>query len=311
MPGRKWTEEEINRYIELYKENVPFSEISLELNRSLSALTSKSIQLGLPQLYPRKNNTTAYKDYHDYEWNYERYIIKGMSHQEMADEAGVKLRTIEKWCGDIYGLHNRSFRKLVRLTDIQKQIIISGSLGDGHICVSTKEPIYIEGHAEDEKEYLLWKYNILKNICNKPPKYSDPKIKIFNGKEYLSQASYRLSTRVVDELYELHDMSRIEKINYLNELGYSTHMLDDGSRSKCNWEVCLAEWSSEEKNLYLQILSEKYDIHGRILKDDRYVSFDKTSSCKIDAMMLNNIDNSIDIIKKKIFNKIDYSLKVG
>ena len=137
-----------NRYIELYKENVPFSEISLELNRSLSSLISKSIQLGLPQLYPRKNNTTVHKDY---EWNYERYIIKGMSHQEMADEAGVKLRTIEKWCGDVYGLYNKSFRKLVRLTDIQKQIIVSGALGDGYISVSTKEPIYIEWHEEDEK----------------------------------------------------------------------------------------------------------------------------------------------------------------
>ena len=151
----------------------------------------------------------------------------------------------------------------------------------------------------------------MKNICNKPPKYNDSKIKIFNGKECLSQPSYKLSTRVIDKLYELHDMSIVEKINYLNELGYSTHMLDDGSRSSCNWKVCLAEWSGEEKNLYMQILSDKYDIHGRILKDDRYVNFDKVSSLKIDTMMLNNIDSSIDIIKKKIFNKIDYSLKVG
>lgn len=310
MSGRKWTEEDIDEFIELYKKDVPFEEISKKLNRGLSALTHKSMQLKLSQLYPKKNNSLVHKDYHDYEWNYERYILKGMSHQEMADEAGVKLRTIEKWCGEIHNLNNRTFKDIVKLNDLQNQIIISGTLGDGHISASTNRPIYIESHAEDEKDYVFWKYNILKNICTCPPAYYDSTVKIFYGKEYLCKPSYRLSTRIVNQLYEINDMSRCDRILALNRLGYSTHFLDDGSRNSSNWQICLAEWTQEEKDLYLKRLSEEYDIHGKMLKDVRYACFDSISSKKIDTMILQNVDNSLDIIKKKIFNKANYLLRL-
>lgn len=308
--GKKieWTQEQVDTFIELYKQDKPFSYISEVLKINPATLTRKSSELGLSKLYPKKNCTTAHKPYHDYEWNYERYIIKGMSHEEMAEEANVKVRTIEKWCGEVHGLNRLTFRKIVRLTDKQKMLIFAGVLGDGHIDATRDRPTYIESHADDEKDYMFWKYEILKNICNRKPKYYPSKYVEFSGEYYLTQPCHRLGTRVVDELSEIHDMTRSEKIQYIDSFGYSTHFLDDGCRSVNRWQVCLAEWTHEEKQLYLQRLNDEYGICGKIDKDDRYVSFYGESVRKIDSMILKNIPNNLDIIKKKILRRTKYDV---
>ena len=303
---KKWSEKEKKLFEQYYKEGKSFKEISDLLERSIGSLNSMSVVLKLGEKYMRYNNPNFKAEYQDYDWCYDRYINKNMSHQEMADEAGCSLRVIQKWCSEIHQLHQWSFKREKRLSELQRQIILFGTLGDGHIDKRENQPMYIESHAIDEKDYLFWKYDMLKDLCNNEPVYIGEQYSTFNtDKKYLCQPSYRMITKIIDELKPIRDMSRIEKIKALNELGLSLHMLDDGSRSDC-WQICLAEWTQEEIETYIKICKSNFNLECHQLSDKRYVIFTAISSKKIDEIILNNIPNHLDVIDKKILknNKI-------
>lgn len=238
--------------------------------------------------------------YRNRNWCYEKYILEGLSHQEMADLCGASKRVIEKWCSTIFGYNNRSFALLKKLSPEQKSLIMFGALGDGHITNKKYKPIYIESHAANEKDYLYWKYGILKDICLHPPKEYAPK-KEYSGVPIKSpQRSYRLHTRVVNELGNIRDMSKTDIISQLDEFGLSIHILDDGHRARSNWELCLAALDAEEIDLYCRILQEKLGLYGYQKKDNRYIVFDAVSSRNIDQMILENVPNDLDIVQRKI-----------
>lgn len=250
----------------------------------------------------KKNNPLYKAPYQEYEWCFERFINRGMSHQEMADEIGVTKRVIQKWCVEKYHLHDETFKSLKKLSDIQKQIITVGTLGDGHIDKRIDQPMYIESHAIDEKDYLFWKYSYLKDICRKPPKYYGETITNFSSdKYYKCKPYYRINTRIVDDLKDIRDMSKLKKIESLNEFQHCLLMLDDGSRDSL-WELCVAEWSDEEVEALYDKGIKDLMIRFNRGKDKRYIRYDAISSKRIDEMILRNIPNDLDIIKKKIIN---------
>lgn len=302
MGKRTWTKEEEEKLKQLYFQGKKIEDIAKTLSKTIGSIKHKVQRLRVCDEYIRKTSS-AYKDvYQNYDWCYERYIIKGMTHQEMANEAGCKLRTIQKWCSDIYGLNQWTWRKHKHLTDIQYQIILFGTLGDGHIDNRINQPMYIECHSESEKEYLFWKYEQLKDICNNKPVYYRESFNSFGGeKEYLCQPFYRLNTRILDDLLLIRNVTRLDKIKMLNEFGFSLHTLDDGYRGD-RWQVCLAEWTEEEINTYIKICKDRFGLECNREKDGRYVSFSAVSSKKIDEIILRNVPNDLDIINKKILN---------
>lgn len=301
IPRHDWTNEEIEELSVLYKRGLSFDKISEQMGLSVSAISSKSSSLRLGDKYMRSNNPNFKAVYQDYDWCYERFINQGKSMHEMAEEAGATLRVITKWCSEVHGLNAWTFRKIKQLSDMQKQVIMAGCIGDGHIDRTRDRPLYIESHAENQKDYVYWKYNILKDLCGEGMKYYPPKIKIFNGKEYQCQAQYRFETRVLDALYEIQKMTITDIISNLTELGLAIHFLDDGSCSnKGFWEICVAGWTDEEKNFYKQTLADRFGVYLRDRKDNRYFGLSKEDSAKITDIILRNIPNNLDIIKYKI-----------
>ena len=298
----KWTSEEDQELETLYKEGISFDEICQKMNMPYASIASRSCYLKLGEKYMRDNNPNFKAPYQDYDWCFERYVVRGMSHEEMADECGASLRVIQKWCSDKYRLNCFTFKDHKKLSDIQYQIILFGTLGDGHISKTEDQPIYIECHALDEKDYMFWKYNHLKDLCSSPPQYYQENYVSFGtSKQYYQQPNYRLSTRIVNQLKEIREMARIEKINHLNELGLCLHVLDDGNRND-SWILCLAEYSQEEIELYIRLCKERFGLNCYQLKDNRYIRFDANSSREIDKMILKIFPNDLDIVKKKITN---------
>jgi hypothetical protein len=229
-----------------------------------------------------------------------------MSMQEMADEANATLRVVQKWCQEIHDLDARSYKKHKKLNDLQKQLIMFGRLGDGHIDKRKNQPMYIESHAENQKDYLFWKWEILKDLCTQPPVYYPPSQHTFGvDKIYKCQAQYRLCTRIIDDLKSIRMMNNMDIIMQLNELGLSIHMLDDASRSDGFWSLCVAEFSPEEVDVYLRICKERFNIIGKVRKDVRYIGFDKNSSKIIDDIILRTVPNNLDIIQYKILKSIE------
>lgn len=194
------------------------------------------------------------------------------------------------------------FREVYKLTPIQRQIVIWGTLGDGHIDSRDTQPVYIESHSVAEKDYLFWKYERMKQFFNTPPIFYKGIDKVFKGGVYRCQDFYRMSSKVVNELIEIRSMSKSEKINTLDELGLSLYLLDDASRSDCNWLLCVAMLSGEEKDLFVKLCQERFGIRCYVQnKDKRYIRFDAVSSRKIDDIILSIFPHNLDIIQKKIY----------
>lgn len=251
------------------------------------------------------NHNSSYKAiYQDYDWCYQKFMIEGLNHDEMAKEGNTSKRTIEKWCTEKHHLTQKYRQKNKQLNEIQRNLIIGSLLGDGHIDKRELQPTFIVSHAEEQKDYLFWKYNILKDFCNiKPTYYENKNAKTFpNGGKYKCQPYYRLCTRVHDCLIPLRIMSVKELLDNINEMSFSIALLDDGYRGS-TWSYCIAPYMKEEKEYMINIFKTKFNINGYISdKDDRYMLFTAIDSKKIDDIILRNIPNNLDIIQYKIIN---------
>ena len=164
------------------------------------------------------------------------------------------------WDDDLDSISKRypkwTFKKEKTISDIQYQIILFGTLGDGHIDKREDQPIYIESHAIDEKDYCFWKYEQLKDLCNSPPKYYPATYNTFGSdKKYYCLPYYRFETRIINQLKEIRSMKRMNKIEQLNILGLVLHVLDDGNRGDL-WNLCLAEYTQEEIDTYILHLQD-------------------------------------------------------
>ena len=94
-------------------------------------------------------------------------------------------------------------------------------------------------------------------------------------------------------------MTKLEIIDQLNEFGLSLYMLDDASCCNGYWEICVASLTAEEKEKFLKILQERFQIIGRIRKDVRYIGFGKSNSEIISQIILRTIPNNLDIVQRK------------
>lgn len=241
--------------------------------------------------------------YQEYDWCYQKFIIEGLNHDQMAEEANCTKRVIEKWCCEKHRLTQKYRQKNKQLSGIQIDLIVGSMLGDGHIDKRETQPIFIVSHAENQKDYLYWKYEILKDLCNIPPTYQDGgKVKFKgNPKEYTKQGSHRICTRVYDSLLPFREMGRRELMDSLNAFSLSVWLLDDGHRSRSNWSICIASFSEEEKKHVIKTLKSKFSLNSYILEsDNRYLNFRARESRILDNIVLGIMPNDLDIIEYKI-----------
>jgi hypothetical protein len=100
-------------------------------------------------------------------------------------------------------------------------------------------------------------------------------------------------------------MSKSEIISGLNEFELAIFFLDDGYNSKSNfWDICIASFSKEEKELFVEYLKNEFGINCRPRKDIRYIGFGREDSDKINQIILKNIPNDLDVVQYKILEKL-------
>lgn len=218
----------------------------------------------------------------------------------MAKIAGVKVRTIEKWCSEKYRLNNRTYKKYATIDTLQNDLIIGSLLGDGHIDKRETQPNFIVSHAENQKDYLYWKYDILKNLCHSvPTRYESVETNI-EGKNCVCQPYYRFNTRIINALIPYREMDILDLLLSLNNKSLVVFILDDGCRCISNWILCVAKFNEKERKLFCELCYKKFSLSCWVQKDNRYITFDSLSSRKIDELILGFIPNELDIVKYKI-----------
>ena len=275
------------------------SEISKCFKVSHSVIKRVMIENSIPSIVSKFDSKNK-PIYQNYDWLYDKYVTNGMSTNDIAKLCSASNRVIKKWVNEKYKITTHTRKNDTELNNIQHDIVIGSLLGDGHIDKRDNYPIFIVSHAENQKDYLYWKYNEFIKLCNKEPSKIDSCIKIFGDKEYLCQNAYRMITRSLNCFIDYRNMSKSDVINNLNELSFSVFILDDGSRYDKIWSLCVASLSNNEKELLINKMNELFNINGYLNKDIRYMSFRVPCSKIIDNIILKNIPNELDIIKYKI-----------
>lgn len=271
-------------------------------NRTEGSLSSRATRLGLAKKYPSKYSVYNKQIYQDYDWYYDMFVNKGLDHEDMAKEIGVTKRVIEKWGQEKHHITIDVRRKEKQLSKIQYDLINGSLLGDGHICKTNH--FFVVSHADNQKDYLFYKHNIMKDLCSMTPTRFEPTEKKFGDKICLSRPYYRFNTRVYDAYNEFVGKTKIDLIKDLNEFSFSIWMLDDGyCTDKRYWTLC-APFDEDTVQVLNECLKNKFGINPRQRKDARYFGFNAVDSKTISDIILRNIPNDLDIIKYKLLEDV-------
>ena len=156
------------------------------------------------------------------------------------------------------------------LTQLQKSLIAGSILGDGYIRIAPgRKDAFLEiNHSYQAKEYVDWKYVVLKNIAG-----SRPKMREGNG----NRIAYRFYTRQHPEITELFRQFYVDKKKtvpaglILDPIMMAVWFMDDGSRCRSS-DVYFntQQFSYEEQQRLIKNL-QQFDIEARVNRDKEYL----------------------------------------
>jgi hypothetical protein len=154
------------------------------------------------------------------------------------------------------------------LTQLQKSLIIGSILGDGYvrIMLSRKDAFLEINHSIKAKEYVDWKYSVLKNICKSGPKERDTNE---------GRVVYRFFTKQNHEIKNLLNMfyKNGKKIVppdlKLDPVILAIWFMDDGSKSGLSVYLNSQQFSLADQNRLLNKLRE-VGLNARLNRDKKY-----------------------------------------
>lgn len=309
-----WTKEQEEYLEKLYSQYLPLKDIVEKINdfsgiaRTYTAVSNKAGSMGLTKKYIKQNNAHFEAIYQNYNWYYDMFVERGLNHDEMAKIASCTKRVIEKWGQEKHHIDTYTRMKNKQINAQQHDLIIGSLLGDGHIDKREDFPLFIVSHAKNQKDYLYYKYEIMKDLCEMTPtEYNGKKEYSIMGSVCNCQDFYRFNTRTYYSLKPFRDMTKIDLIRCLNEYSFSIWMLDD---AHCNikgyWELCAPLETESERKELISSLQNKFGLSTVQKKDNRYFRFHSEDSLKITKIILNNIPYNLDIVQDKILSKNKY-----
>jgi len=176
------------------------------------------------------------------------------------------------------------------LSQLQKSVIIGSILGDGYIRIlPERRDAFLEiNHSIRAKEYADWKYSVLKNICQSPPKE-----RIIDEK----RIAYRFFSKQNPELTELlklfylNNRKIIPKNLKLDSVILAVWFMDDGSKCR-NHDVylnCQQFALGDQKKLLSTLWA--MGLKARLNKDKKYyrIRFFKESIAKLNKIIYPHI----------------------
>ena len=176
------------------------------------------------------------------------------------------------------------------LTKFQKSLIIGIILGDGYLrIIPGRKNAFLEiNHSFSQKEYVDWKFEKLKGICNSAPKQREG-----NG----GRVAYRFYTKQHPELTGIYNTfykngKKIIPDNLnLDAVALSVWFMDDGSRcSDSDFYLNTQQFTMENQVKLLEYLN-KLDLKASLNKDKDYYRIRFISS---------SIDKLKELVGKKI-----------
>ncbi len=159
----------------------------------------------------------------------------------------------------------------------QLDVIIGSLLGDARLecrSIGLRHPItarFRVHHGEQQKDYVFWKYEILKNLISKEPR----KITWNNSKRNIHENSWYFHTRSFEEfgiIYN-HFYKNGTKIlpkdifNLITPRTLALWFMDDGSNNQNSFTLNIHSFSKKEQRQITSFLKNSYNVNATIVKD--------------------------------------------
>nr|QWL15228.1 hypothetical protein [Ulva rigida] len=170
----------------------------------------------------------------------------------------------------------------MKLTQLQKDLIFGSLLGDGNLQTSSNGRTwrYRAIQKSEHKEYLFHKYEILKNLCNTPPKES--KISDERTGKLIKRWSFNTLTNpslnFFGNMFYTYDSSKekwVKKVplkvqTFLNPRALAYFYMDDGALKwfghSNTMRLCTESFSKEDVNRIRKSLKNLYNIDTGLTK---------------------------------------------
>lgn len=185
-----------------------------------------------------------------------------------------------------------------RLNKKQISLIYGSLLGDGYMRIMDgRKDAFLEiNHSIKAKNYVDWKYNILKNICISEPKQRDTN----DGR-----IAYRFFTKQSSELTKIYNLfyknkrKVIPKSLVLDPVILAVWYMDDGSKTSTSDIYLNTQQFSEKDQKYLLHLLRQIGVKARLNKDKKYYRI---------RILKESIKTFMDFVKNEIENSMRYKL---
>lgn len=194
------------------------------------------------------------------------------------------------------------------INDIQDQLIIGSLLGDASIISrdNVQDPYFRISHCEKQKEYLLWKMNILQNLVFQkfPHKNIDKRensiMYSFNTLSNPNLHKYK------NMFYDNENMKFVPDNLKITPLVFAIWFMDDGTKTKRNsYRISTDSFCKEDNEKLIMYLQDSFQIFGKVLaysrngKEYYYLSFSKEESKRASSIILPWI-TKVESLKYKV-----------
>lgn len=157
--------------------------------------------------------------------------------------------------------------------EIQEQVLIGTIIGDGCIFKGKGNVNFRMNlaHSFKQKQYFMYKYNILKNLKFKKPKI-EKEVHIKTNKEYTCIKTQSLTNPLFTELYGIwyKDGKKVipkSQLNKIKDLAIAIVFFDDGSKTESSYQISMSNYDIESINNFRILLFEKYGIETNLHKN--------------------------------------------
>lgn len=184
------------------------------------------------------------------------------------------------------------------LTEFERSIIIGSILGDGYLrIIPGRKNAFLEiNHSIKAKEYVDYKYNSLKRLCESTPKERP------NNE---NRVAYRFFTKQHKDLTDFYEMfyknnrKIIPKNLELNPIIVAVWYMDDGSKCRDRDIYLNTQQFSIQDQKRLVTLLRKIGIKSRLNKDKKYYRI---------RIMKESIGKFMEMIDPYVISSMRYKL---
>jgi len=207
----------------------------------------------------------------------------------------------------MYSKQIETYKKKLRLTKRQREVIVGTLLGDGHLewQQKGKVPRLLIEHSIKQKDFVDWKYKELKSLVRTPPKIKERAVNSKVYQKYWFRTLSLSSFRFYHHQFYQENKKVVPKLvhKWLTPLALAIWFMDDGSiKSKYHKAriINTQRFKKSDVERLISVLSEKYGVSAKLRKQKEGYQI---------YLLSETINRFVEIVKPYIIPSMMYKLR--